>query len=89
MSLRYKDNWLGIWIDRMQWIFYVSNDVDLQYPMKYSATTDDHKPNIMLMKAGRKLAWLKQLTDAYQNGCVYYENMKLKNWFRDIMRMCS
>ena len=89
MSLRYKDNWLGIWVDRVQWLFYISNDVDLQYPTKYSATTDDHKPNIMLMRAGKKLGWLKQLIEAYQNGCVRYENMKLKNWFRDIMRMCS
>ena len=89
LTLRYKDNWLGIWIDRIQWIFFVSLDVDLQFPMKYSATTDDHKPNIMLMRAGKKLGWLKQLIEAYQNGCVYYENMKLKNWFRDIMRMCS
>lgn len=89
LSLRYKDSWLGIWIDRVQWLFYISNDVDLQFPLKYSATTDDHKPNIMLMKAGRKLGWLKQLIDAYQNGCVRYENIKLKNWFRDIMRMCS
>ena len=89
LSLRYKDNWLGIWIDRMQWVFYISNDVDLQFPLKYSATTDDHKPNIMLMKAGKKLGWMKQLIEAYQNGCVRYENMKLKNWFRDIMRMCS
>ena len=89
LSLRYKDNWLGIWIDRMQWLFYISNDVDLQFPLKYSATTDDHKPNIMLMKAGKKLGWMKQLIEAYQSGCVRYENMKLKNWFRDIMRMCS
>lgn len=89
MSLRYKNNWLGIWIDRVQWLFYVSNDVDLQYPMKYSATTDDHKPNIMLMSAGKKLAWLKQLINAYQKGCVRYESLKLKNWFRDIMRMAN
>lgn len=88
LTIRYKDNWLGIWIDRLQWLFYISNDVDLQYPLKYSATTDDHKPNIMLFKAGKKLPWLKQLMNAYENGCVRYESMKLKNWFRDIMRMC-
>lgn len=89
LSLRYKDNWIGIWVDRVQWLFFISNDTDLQYPLKYSVTTDDHKPNIMLLNAGKKLPWLKQLIEAYQKGCVRYENMKLKNWFRDIMRMCN
>lgn len=89
MTLRYKDSWLGIWLDELQWIFYISADVDLQYPRVYSATTDDHKPNIMLFKAGKKLGFMKNLIDAYQSGCVRYENLKLKNWFRDIMRMCN
>ena len=89
ITLRYKDNWISVWIDRTQWIFYVSDDVDLQYPRKYSVTTDDHKPNVMLFAAAKKLGWLKQLIDAYQLGAVRYENMKLKNWFRDIMRMCG
>lgn len=89
MSLRYKDTWLGIWHDPVQWLYYVSTDVDLQHPLKYSVTTDDHKPNVMLFAAGRKLAWLKNLMDAYQRGAVRYESMKLKNWFRDIMRMAN
>ena len=89
LTLRYKDNWIGIWFDDVQWLFYVSNDVDLQFGKVYSVTTDDHKPNIMLFKAGTKLAWLKNLKEAYEAGCVRYETIKLKNWFRDIMRMCN
>ena len=89
MTLRYHDNDIGIWLDDNNWIFYVSNDVDLQYKIKYSVTTDDHKPNVMLFIAGKKLGWLQNLMTAYQRGCVRYENMKLKNWFRDIMRMAN
>lgn len=89
MTLRYKDNYIGIWVDSINWVFYVSNDVDMQYKVRYSVTTDDHKPNVMLFSAGKKLGWLKNLMDAYQKGCVRYENMKLKNWFRDIMRMAN
>lgn len=61
----------------------------MQYPHKYSATTNDHKPNILLMQKAKKLTLLGNLIDAYQSGCVRYENMKLKNWFRDIMRMVN
>ena len=89
LTLRYKDNNIGIWLDNDNWIFYISNDVDLQYGIKYSVTTDDHKPNIMLFSAGKKLGWLKNLITAYERGCVRYENIKLKNWFRDIMRMAN
>lgn len=88
LTLRYKDSWIGVWLDPVQWIYYISADVDLQFGKVYSVTTDDHKPNIMLFHAGRKLPWLKSLQDAYEMGAVRYESMKLKNWFRDIMRMC-
>ena len=89
LTLRYKDSWIGIWSDPVQWLFYVSPDVDLQFGKVYSVTTDDHKPNVMLFHAGRKLPWLKKLQEAYEMGAVRYENMKMKNWFRDIMRMCE
>lgn len=89
LTLRYKDSWIGIWNDPVQWLFYVSPDVDLQFGKVYSVTTDDHKPNVMLFHAGRKLPWLKKLQEAYEMGAVRYENMKMKNWFRDIMRMCE
>ena len=89
LTLRYKNSYIGIWLDPIQWLYYVSSDVDLQFKQIYSVTTDDHKPNVMLFHAGRKLPWLKSLQDAYEMGAVRYESIKLKNWFRDIMRMCN
>lgn len=87
LTLRYKDTELGIWQDPVQWLYYISLDVDKQCNYVYSATTDDHKPNVMLFAAGKKLNWLKLLMEAYDMGAVRYESLKLKNWFRDIMRM--
>lgn len=89
ITLRYKDTYLGIWRDRLQGLFYVSLDVDKQCPHVYSATTDDHMPNTLLFKSARKIPWMKSLIDAYEYGCMRYESIKLKNWFRDIMRMRS
>lgn len=89
VSVRYKDTWLGVWFDDVNYRYYISLDVDQQCPYKYSATTDDHKPNIMLFSIGKKMAWIKELIDAYQLGCVWYESVKIKNWFRDIMRMAN
>lgn len=87
MSLRYKDTWLGIWYDNLQMLYYVSTDVDLQYPVMYSATTDDHQPNTMLFKRGKSQAYIRQIISAYEMGAMRYENIKLKSWFRDIMGM--
>lgn len=85
LSLRYMDTWLGIWYDPLQFLYYVSLDYDKQFPLMYSATTDDHRPNIMLLKHGRSQPFIKQLISAYEMGCVRYESVKLKAMFRDIM----
>lgn len=87
MSLRYRDQWLGIWYDPLQMLFYVSLDYDPQFPVQYSATTDDHEPNTMLFKKTRSRSYIRQLMDAYEAGCVRYESIKLKAWFREIMGM--
>ena len=88
-TLQYKGTDIGIWYDHVQWRYYVSLNIDPTNGIRYSVTTDDHKPNVMLFKAAKKLKWLVGLRDAYECGAVYYESMKLKNWFRDIMRMCG
>lgn len=89
LTLHYKGTDIGVWVDPVQWRYYISLNVDPTCSAYYSVTTDDHKPNVMLFKAAKQLPWLKHLREAYECGAVYYESMKLKNWFRDIMRMCG
>lgn len=88
MTLRYNGHEIGIWQEPQDWIYYVSRDVDDQYPRKYSVTTDDHKPNVLLFSAAKHLGFMEALRTAYEYGCVRYESMQLKNEFKDIMRMC-
>lgn len=87
MSLRYRDRWYGIWYDKLQGLYYVSDNVNLQYPVQASATTDDHLPNTMLFK-GRTNAFFNRLRTAYENGWIRYESIKIKNAFRQIMGRC-
>lgn len=89
VTLRYNDTWIGVWFDPLQWVYYISLNVNQECPKKYSVTTDDHKPNVLLVKQAKKLSFMRALIDAYNSGAVRYESMKLKNWFRDIMRMCG
>lgn len=89
LTLRYKDAYIGVWYDPLQWLFFVSNDADLDFKRVYSVTTDDHKPNMLLMKTAKRQGFLSSLIEAYGAGAVRYESVKLKNAFRDIMRMCN
>lgn len=89
MSIRYNGTWIGVWFDEVDWIYYISLNVDMQCPNKYSATTDDHKPNVMLIKTAKRMNSFSHLIDCYNNGAIRYESVKLKNWFREIMRMLN
>ena len=89
MSIRYNGTWIGVWFDQLDWLYYISMSVDLQNPNKFSATTDDHKPNIMLIKTAKRMNSFGHLIDAYNMGAIRYESIKLKSWFREIMRMLS
>lgn len=89
VTLRYMSTNIGIWFDPVDWLYYVSDNVNLECGQFYAVTTDDHKPNVLLFQAGKKLTIIKHLINAYQAGAVRYENLKLKNWFRDIMRMTN
>lgn len=89
VTLIYKGRKLGIWVDRTDWLWWVSDSVDVQCNDVYSVTTNEHKPNVMLFNAGKRLGWLKTLIEAYECGAVRYESVKLKNTFRDIMRMAA
>lgn len=89
ITVRYKGEYMGIWFDSLQWLYFVSDDVDRQCNKVYSITTDDQKPNMLLIKTAKKQPFMKNLIDAYNAGAMRYENMKLKNAFREIMRMCG
>lgn len=89
MSLRYNGTWIGVWFDPIDWMYYISMDVDLQNPCKYSATTSDQTPNVMLARNARLMNSFKHLIDCYNMGAIRYESIKLKNWFREIMRILN
>ena len=86
-TILYYDMEIGVWYDVRNGIYYVSPDVDMQCPLRFAATTEDQQPNIMLLKGMKKSPFLARLIEGYNKGCVYYENAKVKAWFRDIVRM--
>ena len=88
LSLRCKNAWYGVWFDALQGLYYVSANVNMDYPVQISATLDDQMPNTMLLK-GRTSAFFNRLRSAYDNGWIRYESIRIKNMMiNEVFRRC-
>lgn len=86
-TLRFHGHDIGVWIEPRDWLYYISNDTVANYPRYFAVTADDHKPNVLLLHAAKKIPVITALKTAYEAGAVRYESMKLKNEFKEIMRL--
>ena len=89
MIVRIEGTWIGMWYDEVQFLYFVSMSVDMQCPVKFAATTDDHQPNTLLMRSAKKMASFNHLIDAYNMGAIRYESLKCRTLFRELMRMIN
>lgn len=86
-TIKYKDNYLGVWMDGGEGKMYVSNDIDPSYPLVYSVTMNDHTPNTMLLKNRNRAQHFKIFIDNYQLGNVRFESINIKNICYEIIKM--
>lgn len=86
-TLNYLDNTLGVWGDFTEGKYYVSKSIDPDFPLKYSVTMKDHKPNTILIKNKNRNLPFKRFVDAYKDGCVSFENINIKNICYEIIKL--
>lgn len=84
-SLSYNDNLLGVWVDYSAGLLFVSKDIDPYCPAVYAVTTNDHKPNTMLLKRSRQIQHIRFFLDNYQMGNVRFESINVKNLTQQII----
>jgi len=87
LTFTYKEKQYGVWYDLNAGKMWVSNDVDPSFLLNYSLTLKDHSPNTILFKTKSKRGYLKTFIDAYKDGCVYFENMNIKNLCYEVFKM--
>lgn len=85
-SFIYKDTRLGVWINWLTGKMYVSNDY-LDNGIVFACTSQDHKPNTMLMSIAKKYNCWNNFINNFKLGNVYYESSKLKNIAHEVMKM--
>lgn len=84
-SFIYNDNRYGVWINWLTGKMYISSDY-LDNKIVFACTREDHKPNTMLLSIAKQYNCWKVFIQNYKLGNVYYENNKIKNICRDIMK---
>ena len=84
-SFIYNDNRYGVWINWLTGKMYISCDY-LDNKIVFACTREDHKPNTMLLSIAKQYNCWKVFIQNYKLGNVYYENNKIKNICRDIMK---
>lgn len=88
-TLVYKGDNIGVWADGKLGLMYASNKVDLNYPLKYAITTNDHKPNMIVLSNKYSREKIKVLTKMYEYGCLRYESLKIKSEMFDIFKLLN
>ena len=83
----YMEHTLGVWADFIEGIMYVSSSVDESYPIKYSITMKDHKPNTMFLKNKNRSAHFKLFLESYSMGNVRFETINIKNICYEVIKM--
>jgi hypothetical protein len=87
-TFKYNGDLYGVWVDYSVGKFFVSKDVDPFFKIVYSVTLEDHTPNTLLLKSVNKSVFFKTFIEAYKDGNVYFETMKIKAIVYNVIRLC-
>ena len=83
----YQEHELSVWSDYKEGKMYVSKDVDPDYPLVYSVTIKDHKPNTMLLKNINRNLHFKRFIENYKLGNVRFESINIKNICYEVIKI--
>lgn len=86
-SFYYKDQRFGVWISMIDGLMWVSNQYDPGYPIVYSITMKDHKPNTMFLRSRKQAQHFNNFIQAYKDGCVRFENVLIKSMCYEVIKL--
>lgn len=86
-TMIYNSESYGVWVDYKAGYMFVSYDVDPSCKLVYATTTDDHKPNTLLMKGFKRSPIFSNFLNQYKLGAVRFENVNIKNICQKILSM--
>ena len=87
--IEYKAQIIGVWIDYIAGLYFVSQDIDPSNEIRYVFTTQDHKINTLLISRISKSPLLKPFFDGFRDGYVRFESMDVKNVMYELMKQIN
>lgn len=84
-NLQFNNQIFGVWFDYNVGKVFVSQDYN-NNANTFACTTEDMKPNTMLLSIAKEFHGWRVFIKNYKLGNVYYENQKIKNLTREIMK---
>lgn len=86
---RYGSEMFGAWLNYDNGALYISYKYDQTYPIKFSFTAKDLKPNELTQSTFKGTFQGRLTRKMYNSGAIYYESLKIKNMWYEIVRRCN
>lgn len=74
----YNGLYMGIWVDVVKGLMYLSQDYDPSSKLVFALTRDDFKENTLLMNTWRENYYLKKMVSAFKNGFLRFDNQVIR-----------
>ena len=85
----YKGKELGVWVDYVEGLYYVSENTDPFCRLLFAFTTPEHTVNTMLVSSVKKSALLGPFFENFKIGNVRFESMDIKNLFYELIKIVN
>ena len=86
-SFIYRGERFGVWISMIDGLMWVSEQYDPGYPVVYSITMKDHRPNTMFLRSRRQAQHFNMFIQAYKDGCVRFESVLIKSMCYEVIKL--
>lgn len=86
-TIRYMNRNYGLWIDKQNGVLWISSRHDATCKNRWAITRDDNTPNTTILKAQSRSGVLNFIRTCYEESCIGYESMVVKNQFYDIISL--
>ena len=83
----YRGQKFGVWVSMIEGLMWVSDKYDPKFPVLYSITMKDHKPNSMFLKNRRQAVRFNTFIQAYKDGLVRFENPLIKSMCYEVIKL--
>jgi hypothetical protein len=83
----YKGQKFGVWISMIEGLMRVSDKYDPNFPVLYSITMKDHKPNSMFLKNRKQAVRFNMFIQAYKDGLVRFESTLIKSMCYEVIKL--